>query len=371
LNLKKERQEMQTMRNLLGVFLGGAIVVFGSGALADWPVGVAAIRSEPNKTVLVTGRLESGRPMADLSWASSSSMACFPATQNAKFRGNHVLFSTKLPAHAEMYITVTPTDPTKDLSIYAYSIGTNNFRVPPTVPSAVSCEAEYKWDRPKAGRTQGASRTVRLNATTNPYNVLIGVSGPAGATTGEFALSIELKGGAAASTAARGGAAAGPATGWPANVTPVSAAKGQTVAVTGRLESGAPMADLSWASNSSMACFPATQNDKFRGNHVFFSASLPPRSEMYITVTPKDPTKDVSIYAYMVGTNNYSLAPNIASAVTCEAEYKWDRPKRGRTQDSTRTVRLNATTNPYNVLIGVSGPAGSTAGEFTLSIETK
>jgi hypothetical protein len=131
------------------------------------------------------------------------------------------------------------------------------------------------------------------------------------------------------------------------------------------------MADLSWASNSAMACFPATQNERFRGNHVFFSASLPPRSEMFITVAPTDTSKDVSVYAYMVGTANYSMPPAIQSAVTCESEFKWDRPKKGKTQDSTRTVRLNATTNSYNVLIGVSGPAAATAGDFKLSIQTK
>jgi len=155
---------------------------------------------------------------------------------------------------------------------------------------------------------------------------------------------------------------------WPANVTSVESQKGKTVTVTGKLESGAPIDDLSWAANSSVACFPATQNVRFRGNHVLYATQLPPRSIMTITVTPDDPAADVSIYAYTIGTTNYALPPQLSSCVSCEAEYKWDRPKRGKTQDHTRTIKLNAIGNPYNVVIGVSGPKEAVSGGYTLSI---
>jgi hypothetical protein len=161
----------------------------------------------------------------------------------------------------------------------------------------------------------------------------------------------------------------GPTQGFPSNVTAIQSEKGKTVSASGKLESGAPMADLSWAAKSSVACFPATQNERFRGNHVLFSTEIPPRSKMDIKVTPKDPKQDVSIWAYQVGKTNYSVPPALASSVSCEAEYKWDRPKRGRTQDHTRTVHLEATTNGYNVVIGISGPKEATAGEFTVDVK--
>lgn len=157
---------------------------------------------------------------------------------------------------------------------------------------------------------------------------------------------------------------------FPASVTAVAVQKGQSVTVKGRLESGAVMQDLSWASNSSVACFPATQNERFRGNHVLYSAQLPPQSVMTITVIPKDPKADMSIYAYQVGTTNFTLPPQLASCVACEAEHKWDRPKKGRTQDHTRSVTLNSLRNPYNIVIGVSGPAGA-KGEFDLKVDIK
>ncbi len=156
---------------------------------------------------------------------------------------------------------------------------------------------------------------------------------------------------------------------FPPSVTSIKSEKGKTVSVTGKLEAGAPISDLSWAAKSSVACFPATQNERFRGNHVLYGTTIPPKSIMTVTVTPKDPKQDVSVYAYTVGTNNYTLPPALSSCVSCEAEYKWDRPKKGKTQDHTRTIKLNAATNPYNVVIGVSGPKDATAGEFTVDVK--
>lgn len=155
-------------------------------------------------------------------------------------------------------------------------------------------------------------------------------------------------------------------------VTPIKAEKGKTVTVAGKLEAGAPLASLDWAWKSSMACFPATQQQYYNGNHVFFTAELPTRSEMYITVVPKDPTVNMSGYAYAIAAGKQILPPDIASCVSCEAEQKWDRPKRGKTQDHTRVLpRVTAIQNPYTVIIGVTSPKEITAGDFELKVEIK
>jgi hypothetical protein len=159
--------------------------------------------------------------------------------------------------------------------------------------------------------------------------------------------------------------------GWSDSVTWIEAEANKTVAITDSFDKGLDMPDLSWASTSTMACFPATQNAKFRGKHVFFAATLPPRSIMNIRVKPADDNADLSLYAYQIGTTRYDLPPKISSAVSCEADHKWDYPKKDKPpQGSSREVMLNATTNPYNVLIGVSGPAG-VSGDFTLEVELK
>jgi hypothetical protein len=158
---------------------------------------------------------------------------------------------------------------------------------------------------------------------------------------------------------------------WPTQVTEIKVEKGKTASVEGKLEAGAPVADLAWASSSQVACFPATQNEKFQGNHVLYAATLPPKSVMTVTLTPKNTSADMSLYAYQIGANSFDLPPNLARCTSCEADHKWDRPKKGKTQDHTRSVKLTSTTNPYNVVIGVAGPKGVTAGEFTLSVEVK
>ncbi|MBP7866958.1 MAG: hypothetical protein KA419_13535 [Acidobacteria bacterium] len=165
---------------------------------------------------------------------------------------------------------------------------------------------------------------------------------------------------------ALGAASAALAAGWPSNVTPVAIQKGKTVTVAGKLETGQVLPDLSWASRSSVACFPATQNLRFNGKHVLYATQLPPRSILTVKVVPDDPSVDLSIYAYSIGVNNFAVVPDLGSCVSCEAEHKWDRPKRGKTQDHTRAVKLNAVTNPYNVVVGVAGANGRNTGSYTL-----
>lgn len=158
---------------------------------------------------------------------------------------------------------------------------------------------------------------------------------------------------------------------WPSNVTKVDMDGKDSVIVKGDLGTGAKMEDLSWAWSSSNACFPGTQASKFRGNHVFFAVTMGPRSEMFISVTPDDANTDLSIYAYRIGASEYYLVPNLNSCITCEADHKWDRPVKGRVQNSERHVSFqNPGTSTYNILIGISGPAASTSGTFNLKIKT-
>lgn len=143
--------------------------------------------------------------------------------------------------------------------------------------------------------------------------------------------------------------------------------------LTGNLNQGAPMTDLSWAWSSNNACFPETQKQKFTGNHVLYYTDLASYSEMEITVVPKDPEANFSIYAYQVGTvSENKLVPNLSSCTRCEADHKWDYKKRGKTQDHTRTVKdILALANPFQVVIGVVGADGLAEGEYELHIKLK
>ena len=74
----------------------------------------------------------------------------------------------------------------------------------------------------------------------------------------------------------------------------------------------------------------------------------------------------MSLYAYQDGTTKSVYPPDVNSCVTCEADHKWDYPKKGKTQDHTRTVYVNAINNPYRIVIGVAGADGLTTGGFKI-----
>jgi len=150
------------------------------------------IEQSLKEIVAIEENLSSGAIIEDLSWAWQSNNACFVAIQQKKFTGNHVLFEGVIPAYTELTATVIPKDPTQNYSIYAFQTGVDNTALPPELSSCIRCEADYKWDRKWAGKTQDHTRTVKyLLALGNPYRVVIGVVGAEGLTEGDFTLEIK------------------------------------------------------------------------------------------------------------------------------------------------------------------------------------
>jgi len=324
-------------------------------------VKVNPVDCKANNTVSYKGDLKNGVVINDLSWASTSQNACWPATQNAKFTGNHVMYKTVIPKHSEMYVKVIPDDKNANFSIYGYEVGTTNNSIVPNLASCVACEAEHKWDYPKAGKTQDHTREIYFNAIGDPFNVFIGVVGADGLKTGGYTLEIKVIGGEEDNSVQA-----------EVKASKITSAKGKAVEVKGNLKDGVIINDLSWASTSSNACWPGTQNTKFNGNHVLYTTELPANSTMTVTVIPDDKNANFSLYAYQVGTTNNSLPPNLASCVTCEAEHKWDYPKRGKTQDHTRTVTdLTSLGSSYKIVIGVVGAEGLKTGGYTLKVDVQ
>lgn len=156
---------------------------------------ITKLELAPNKTVAFTGSLEKGVVMEDLSWAWNSAVACFPETQASKFRGRHVMYLVDIPRYSELEITVVPADKSANYSLYAYQAGQiTEDNLVPNLSSCIRCEADHKWDRNYANRTQDHTRTVKdILAINNPYQALIVVVGPEGAEEGEFELQISMK----------------------------------------------------------------------------------------------------------------------------------------------------------------------------------
>jgi hypothetical protein len=161
---------------------------------AQWPSNVTFAASKANDSVVVSGDLANGSVMSDLSWAWSSSNACFVGFQAPKYQGNHVLFATSFPPRSIITITVSPTDANSNLSIYGYMMTAEDHMVVPDLPGCISCEADYKWDRPVKGKVQTSDRVIEFqNPTQNTYNIVIGVAAPGGVTSGQFNLKIKVK----------------------------------------------------------------------------------------------------------------------------------------------------------------------------------
>lgn len=146
---------------------------------------------------------------------------------------------------------------------------------------------------------------------------------------------------------------------------------GGETGISGNLSEGVSMPDLSWAWSSSNACFTSMETEHFTGYHRLYYFDLPSYTEVEIQLIPEDAKADFSLYAYEVGkVSESNTVPNLVRCVRCEADYKRDRPIRGRVQDHTRTVKhILAIRNPYQVVIGVAGAAGLSEGAFTLKIK--
>ena len=203
------------------------------------------------------------------------------------------------------------------------------------------------------------TKNAVLNAIKNPYNVVIGVAGANGLKSGGYTLVIQIEGGEKNMAEQE-----------EVKLYNIACEKGKVLSYEGNLNKGVQIHDLSWAWNSSVACFPETQKKKFTGNHVIYVTEIPRYSKMEVTIEPKDVNANLSLYVYEIGTNSNAIVPNLPSCVSCEVDHKWDRPHKGKTQDHTRSVsNITAINNPYKVVIGVVGADGLKEGDYTLKVK--
>ena len=317
----------------------------------DWPQDVLPFVVEKNSSATVDGDLQSGKTLSNLRWAARSSVACFPATQNESFSGSHVFFRTDLPSYSVMKITAVP-DANVDVNLYAYLVGGGGTKqVPPNVHSVLSCEASYNNGKPNPGQSQ----TVELNAIKNPYTVFIGVAGPKGVAAGRFRLEVDLV------TRADEPEVAGDIEVGDLPLDAAGEAEGE-----GDLDEGHLM-PVRWANSSQTACFPATQNDKFRGHHVFYRTQLPVNSKIEITAVPDSPDVDVNLYAFRLAATDFKTVPPSVNTGACESSFSYQGPNPGESE----TVAFYSGRNPYNVVIGVAGPKGVVSGGFTLKVKAE
>jgi len=153
---------------------------------SDWGSNVTAASFETD----MSGDLSEGEILSSLDWAQNSSVACWPGTEHQNFMGTHVFYSIHQPAHSKLTATVTPQDANVDVNVYILQQGGGSYQIPPDVTSVVTCEVGFPQS---TDANPGEEDSAYVVAIQNEYNVLIGVAGPEGASSGAYTLRLSLE----------------------------------------------------------------------------------------------------------------------------------------------------------------------------------
>lgn len=133
---------------------------------------------------------------------------------------------------------------------------------------------------------------------------------------------------------------------------------------TANLADGKIMSDLSWAWNSSMACFVEPVKGQYGGTHKLYQIDLPTHSTMDIYLRPINGDQQMSLYGYSIANGKKTTPPEITSCVSCESSPSANaQPTTGE-----QHIYLNAVNNPYSVIFGVAGGTDQTSGAYEIEI---
>ena len=335
--------------------------------LDRWPGSVTRLQVE-NGVAVAHADLADGHPQCTLDWASNSSVACFPATINDYYRGNHLFFALSAPPApgSNVYVRVIPDDDV-EVSLYGYRLGTDRYMIPPLVPSVGQCEASNARTIFEHTPNPGVIESIEFyNPGANAYNYFFGVAGFAdGQHEGRFTLEVEVQDPPPPHCPESLPGATYPT--WPSFVTSIALDDTGHGVADGDLATGA-CTNLDFASSSQVACFPATQFDRFKGNHVYYALAepMPPRSELTITVTPA-PDAEVNIYGFQSGVTHFPVPPAVRSGV-CEASFA----PSARNPGEAETLRFfnPSDRNLYNIFLAVAGDSeDGMTGAFDIAVQ--
>lgn len=113
-------------------------------------------------------------------------------------------------------------------------------------------------------------------------------------------------------------------------------------------------------------CFPATENENFDGNHVFFEHTQPIGTGVTVIATPAVGV-DISLYVIQTTTGSTGVPPNISGGggTICEAEYdQVDDNNPGQPEG----LFIGGWDQAYRLIIGVAGAQKTLDGDFKVEV---
>jgi hypothetical protein len=330
-----------------------------------WPGDVTQLTLANGATTL-SGDLSSGKKPCTLSWASQSNVACWPGPDDSHFKGNHVFYALKEPVPPKSQVTVKVKPKAGvDVNLYGFWTGTDWFYTPPYLPSVGACEASYPaslTNEPNPGEEETV--TFLNPSATNSYNYFFAVAGDE--TNGESgAYDIDVTVATAPPEFCSETLPGSSYSSWPSSVAQLTLDDSGQATAAGDLAAGS-CTHLGFAQQSDVACFPATQVDRYQGNQQFFALAepIPGRSKVTVTATPK-PGVDVNLYGFLTGTNDFPVPPRVPGVVSCEVSDSAGAKNPGVAQSISFQ---NTSANPFNLFWAVAGPKGVLAGQFDVSV---
>ena len=157
---------------------GGSI---GPGGGNGQVSGLTLPARDPDE--VLTGDLSTGASQ-DLGFADNVEYTCFPSTENVNFDGNHVFFTV---AGAEMLTIAVNPDAGVDTSVYAMGFSGDVPATPDATEPSTNCEAGYDQD---GDSNAGKPDALELFLSNTTWQVMVGVAGANGATSGAFEVQI-------------------------------------------------------------------------------------------------------------------------------------------------------------------------------------
>lgn len=140
----------------------------------------------------IDGNLSSGYIMEDLSWATTSQLACWPSIRDVEFQGKHVGYWFDLPEKSIVKITVTPKRKDRRINIYGYA-GFDLKTIPPQIPYTNICEASHsEWIGQPDFNVPSKPQTIQFNTTTRRTTIYFAVAGARNMFDGDYTISIDI-----------------------------------------------------------------------------------------------------------------------------------------------------------------------------------